>query len=298
MALATLTLGEPLTQDSIPNRAHGKMLALSFLIGLGCAVFLFRGTQTPVLEPSISMAAQPLQLGSIQPRMLPGRASKILASLPGNPALKHKVVRAIEETNGRCMPRDVFTRAEAGEAPLSKEKVMDMAGVSAPLGFFDPLGISTNVPEGRLLFFREAELKHGRVCMLAILGLIVGDRHDFFPILGGGIDKDVPAYLLGTPLIMQTSAAQFWKVALAGIFFEEYRRNYYNKQDVLGGTQPSAPAPGDYGWDPLGLKPKNAKDLKELQTKELNNGRLAMFAAAGWIAQEQATGNKIWPFLQ
>jgi len=154
------------------------------------------------------------------------------------------------------------------------------------------------VPEGQLLFYREAELKHGRVCMLAMLGLVVGDRHDFFPILGGGVDKAAPAYLLGTPAIMQTSAAEFWKVAFAAIFFEEYRRNYYNKQDVLGGTQPSAPAPGDYGWDPLGLKPKNAKDLKELQTKELNNGRLAMFAAAGWIAQEQLFGKKIWPFLK
>merc|ERR1712085_109936 len=36
---------------------------------------------------------------------------------------------------------------------------------------------------------------------------------------------------------------------------------------------------GDYfGFDPLGLKPTNAAELKEMQTKELNNGRLAMIA--------------------
>merc|ERR1711933_279730 len=141
------------------------------------------------------------------------------------------------------MARDVSARAEYSEqAPMAKEKVMDMPGIVAPLGFFDPMGISTNVPEGRLMFFREAELKHGRVCMLAILGLIVGDRHDFFPILGGGVDKAAPAFVLGTPAIMQTSAADFWKVAFAAIFFEEARRNYYNKQDVLAGTQPSDPA--------------------------------------------------------
>merc|ERR1719333_1794935 len=94
------------------------------------------------------------------------------------------------------MARDVSAKAEYSEqAPMAKEKVLDMPGIVAPLGFFDPLGVSAGVPEGRLLFYREAELKHGRVCMLAILGLIVGDRHDFFPILGGGIDKDVPAYL-------------------------------------------------------------------------------------------------------
>merc|ERR1712190_332040 len=232
-----------------------------------------------------------------------------IASLPGPPALKRRVVQAIEAASGSCRGRDVSMNAEGSgkvqpfggksplQTPLSKEQVSEMAGVSAPLGLFDPIGIATNVPEGRLLFYREAELKHGRVCMLAILGLIVGDRHDFFPILGGGVDKAAPAFVLGTPGIMQTSAADFWKVAFAAIFFEEARRNYYNKQDVLAGTQPSDPAPGDYKWDPLGLRPRNAKDLKELQTKELNNGRLAMFAAAGWIAQEQATGNKVWPFL-
>merc|ERR1712094_148346 len=33
--------------------------------------------------------------------------------------------------------------------------------------------------------------------------------------------------------------------------------------------------PGDLGFDPLGLKPTNDKDLKNIATKELNNGRLA-----------------------
>lgn len=52
--------------------------------------------------------------------------------------------------------------------------------------------------------------------------------------------------------------------------------------------------PGDLGFDPLGLKPTDPKELKEMQTKELNNGRLAMLAAAGMIAQELATGQKLF----
>merc|ERR1719277_2918291 len=110
------------------------------------------------------------------------------------------------------------------QKPMTKEQVMEMPGITAPFGLFDPLGISTNVPEGRLLFYREAELKHGRVCMLAILGLLVGENQAFIPMLGGGIDKDLPAYLLGTPLIQQTSAAGFWPVVLAAVFIEEFRR--------------------------------------------------------------------------
>merc|ERR1719436_1344631 len=131
------------------------------------------------------------------------------------------------------MARDVSAKAEGS---LTKEQVMEMPGVAGPLGFFDPLGISTGVPEGRLLFFREAELKHGRVCMLAVIGLLVGERHDFIPLLSNGIGKDVPAYLLGTPFVQETSLAQFWPAALAAVFFEEFRRTYYNNQDVLSLT--------------------------------------------------------------
>jgi len=33
---------------------------------------------------------------------------------------------------------------------------------------------------------------------------------------------------------------------------------------------------GDLGFDPLALKPKDAQAFKNIQTKEINNGRLAM----------------------
>ena len=52
-------------------------------------------------------------------------------------------------------------------------------------------------------------------------------------------------------------------------------------------------APGDFGWDPMGLKPTDPAELKAMQTKELNNGRLAMIAIAGMVAQEGATGGKL-----
>ena len=51
--------------------------------------------------------------------------------------------------------------------------------------------------------------------------------------------------------------------------------------------------PGDLGFDPLGLKPTNPAELAEMQTKELNNGRLAMIGIAGMVAQELVTHAKI-----
>lgn len=51
---------------------------------------------------------------------------------------------------------------------------------------------------------------------------------------------------------------------------------------------------GDLGFDPLGLKPSSAAEYKEMATKELNNGRLAMIAIAGMVGQELATGSKLF----
>merc|ERR1712190_287215 len=72
---------------------------------------------------------------------------------------------------------DVVVRA----ASLTPE---DMAGVTKPLGFWDPAGLSK---KGNLAVYREAELKHGRVCMLAALGIIVTEEfHPFFDFWGDG----------------------------------------------------------------------------------------------------------------
>merc|ERR1719359_2401846 len=74
------------------------------------------------------------------------------------------------------------TAAEpAAEPATAKLNVQDMAGITSFPGFFDPAGFSTDVPAGKLLFFREAELKHGRVGMLASLGFVTAEKfHPFF----------------------------------------------------------------------------------------------------------------------
>ena len=51
---------------------------------------------------------------------------------------------------------------------------------------------------------------------------------------------------------------------------------------------------GDIGFDPLGLKPDNFEDFSAMSTKELQNGRLAMLAVAGIVAQELVNGKEIF----
>ena len=55
--------------------------------------------------------------------------------------------------------------------------------------------------------------------------------------------------------------------------------------------------PGDVGFDPLGLKPATADGFAEMATKELQHGRLAMLASAGFLAQELVNEQPIWANL-
>merc|ERR1719310_2370846 len=167
-------------------------------------------------------------------------------------------------------------------------KAQDMPGVTAPLGFFDPLGFSADCPQGKLLFYREVELKHGRVAMLASLGMLVGEQ--FHPFFGGNID--VPSYIA----FQQTPLQNFWPAVVAAIAIPEVFSVFTFEDPTKGEmwAMKQGHEPGDLGFDPLGLKPKDPQEFKTMQTKELLNGRLAMIATAGMIAQEFATGKKLF----
>merc|ERR1711904_735590 len=166
--------------------------------------------------------------------------------------------------------------------------VKDLAGISEPLGFFDPVGFTTDKSEGKIRFYREVELKHGRLGMLAALGFLVGEN--FHPLFGGNIDA--PAYLA----FQQTPLQTFWPAVVTAIAILEVF-SVFTFNSPAGGEPWSIRSdhvPGDLGFDPLNLKPTNPEELKTMQNKELNNGRLAMLAAAGMIAQEFVSGQKLF----
>merc|ERR1712093_610618 len=130
--------------------------------------------------------------------------------------------------------------------------------------------------------------KHGRVAMLAALGILVGEA--FHPLFGGNIDAPAAFAFQETPL------QAFWPAVVAAIAIPEIF-SVFTFQDPKTGehwAMKEDHVPGDLGFDPLGLKPKDPQEFKAMQTKELNNGRLAMIAAAGMIAQELATGQKLF----
>lgn len=130
---------------------------------------------------------------------------------------------------------------------------------------------------------REAEIKHSRLAMLAVIGWPLAELFDKpiadtfgLPtaltkvgaspsILNGGLDKIDGAYWLAI-------------IAMAGVIEIE---NAKMKEEKKGSYQP-----GDCGFDPLGLFPATPEAQKAMQTKELKHGRLAMIALMGFVVQE------------
>jgi len=143
-------------------------------------------------------------------------------------------------------------------------------GVTEPLGFFDPLGLSTSVDEKAFRHYRAAELKHGRLAMLAAVGC-VGQHYMAIPFFedvprGLGAFTEFPASPLGLAL-----------VALASGYVE-----------MFVWTEDASRLPGDFGnpWCPI----SDMEVSDDLRNKEINNGRLGMISILGIIAAELATG--------
>mmetsp|Transcript_6248 Transcript_6248/g.9225 ORF Transcript_6248/g.9225 Transcript_6248/m.9225 type:complete len:202 (-) Transcript_6248:622-1227(-) len=198
-------------------------------------------------------------------------------------SLKLAVFAAAVSGTSAFVPQSNGLKTLAKSSSSLKMAVEDMAGVSGPLGFFDPFNFSKGAEESTIKKFREAEIKHGRVAMLAALGFLVGDN--------------ISGWAGSGPALTQFQQADavlpyFWVIVLSIIGVIEGRTilTGWESPDEAAGKFPadlkSDYIPGDLGFDPLNLKPKSSEELKIMQTKELNNGRLAMIAIVGMIVQE------------
>jgi len=186
--------------------------------------------------------------------------------------VKEEFAKLDPETQDKLkkLSRDIVVRA-------GTLKPQDLAGITAPLGFFDPAGLSQ---KGDVAIFRKAELKHGRVCMLATLGMVVSEK--FHPIFDGWGEGEFVSAVAShfVPTTTYNFWPVFWGLTAGHEALTELGRDPYSL--------------GDYGFDPLNLKPEKPEELLAMQNKEINNGRLAMLAAAGIMAQELVTGKKIF----
>lgn len=174
------------------------------------------------------------------------------------------------------------------------------------LGYFDPLGLTIGASEAKIRTFREAELKHARIAMLAALGFVVGEN--YHPVFDGQIEG-ASVYALQKTLELVPEyfgSATFLGLPLALVIALEFSElgSIFGVGDSFDVTDNSAKkldtdyTVGEYPrgntWDPLKLSPKDPAEFREMQNRELNNGRVAMIAAMLFFFQEQKTGVPIF----
>ncbi|OLQ06569.1 Fucoxanthin-chlorophyll a-c binding protein A, chloroplastic [Symbiodinium microadriaticum] len=174
---------------------------------------------------------------------------------------------AAELANGRLAMMAIIGEGVVGKkGPSPTFDPSTQIGAMDPLGFFDPAGFSKKGDEDGFRTLRAAEIKHGRVAMMAALGAVV-QHYVKFP----GFDS-VPSGLAASI----TAPGSYGFVALfavAGIL------------ELGAWTESPDKEPGNFG-DPAGLN----QYTQEMREREINNGRFAMFAAIGIIAAELYTG--------
>jgi hypothetical protein len=193
--------------------------------------------------------------------------------------LSEEEVNSFGETSGVS----ASIAAVNGWVPDGSKPCFGLPGALAPTGYFDPLGFcQTGISLNDVKRYRESEVMHGRVAMLAAVWYLAGEAVSGpFTITGPANDQlqqmPLPAFIL----LSLTIAAAELKRATTGWVEPEYKigsRTLWTLRDSY--------YPGDVGFDPLNFKPKDPKDFADMQTRELQNGRLAMLGVAGMCSQE------------
>jgi light-harvesting complex I chlorophyll a/b binding protein 4 len=200
----------------------------------------------------------------------------------------------------------VFTRQAARPAQARRSSVRVNAaarplwapGVEAPSYLdgklagdygWDPLGLGAD--PAKLSWYRQGELMNARWAMLGVAGILAQELvkpnvwwYD------AGMPQNLPDIEFGGKVNLGGILA--WEFLL--MHFVEVRRwqdikkfGSVNEDPIFSGRAVSNPEMGYPGFDPLGLGKGN---LKDLQTREIKNGRLAMVAFVGFTLQAQATG--------
>tara|TARA_A200000113_G_scaffold85442_1_gene76086 strand:- start:71 stop:613 length:543 start_codon:yes stop_codon:yes gene_type:complete len=161
-----------------------------------------------------------------------------------------------------------------GFIPTTKPVVRNFnyQGDLAPVGYFDPGIFSTNASDNTIKYLREAELQHGRVAMMSFVALVGLDifREDLaIDVLSKmTLDEQTP-YWLGVALYEFARMGAGW-------------RNPFLNQGAYFKLEET--------YQPGNVLKMNAVDIPDRKYNvELSNGRLAMLACLGYMAQEFVT---------
>jgi hypothetical protein len=255
-------------------------------------------------------------------------ASLLGASSAFSPAFKPRngiaPLNAVAVETTADVPESDDTPAEVAETPVVVEEVAETPVVVEEVDLDKVFGVSVETggkctPLGKALlsgakpeavkWFQNAEIKHGRIAMVAVIGFLVQKLGVHFPLYLGPTGSNCfnpasdEAWMISTssgvtfsdiaaaaPLdaIKMVPGAGWLQIFVVAGWFEcvAYNRQYNpGFEDAI---------PGNYGYDPLGFTKReggfDSPQIKSLRLKEIKNGRVAMLTIAAWVSNEFIPG--------
>jgi hypothetical protein len=233
----------------------------------------------------------------------------------------------LASTIGFNAPAAIAPRADVRSPLVSMETKADLVKLANDLnpvvGFWDPLGLVDldlwgQDQEATIGWWRESEIKHGRVAMAGFIGYLV--HQSGFRTTGDQIANSVSSDL-NAPEVWDAipEAAKFQIVTFVGVM-ELWRENKVvlnneGQKHYMRGGKPGyfptfdlVPHPVPFNlYDPFGTiangkggafgafgdgAPLDPKDPSyEGRLKEINNGRLAMLGIMGFCAEAKIPGS-------
>merc|ERR1719291_57537 len=158
-------------------------------------------------------------------------------------------------------------------------------GVQAPLGFWDPLGLSADGDVESFKRRRAVEIKHGRICMLATMGYITpevaGKWPGYLSKFEGVQFEDIPN---GLAAVSKVPLLGWLQITAYCAYCELAPLSYAYDKDAV-------PEPGNVGWKPPLLVSADPETRQRRLNAEIANGRLAMVAIIGMFYQDGLTGS-------
>jgi len=176
----------------------------------------------------------------------------------------------------------VASRAGRSASVPFLPKPQNLEGLVGEEQEFDPLGFAESVDAKWL---REAELKHGRVCMVAAVGFF-SQQYITFPGFEPTPDA-LQAVYTAPPSAMAAL------LLLAGYIESASYGGKITMLDMFEGDR----VPGDFNFGAGFLKGKSEKEVYDMKLKELNNGRLAMLAFAGMVHHNIVVKGPLFPLF-
>ena len=172
-----------------------------------------------------------------------------------------------------------FAPAKQASTSTAMKAFEDELGAQPPLGFFDPLGLVADGDQEKFDRLRYVEIKHGRICMLGVVGYLVNAAGIYLPgdisydgtkfsDLGYGWDASFAVPVAGALQVL--AFVGFLELAVmkditGGEFVGDFRNDAF-----------------DLGWDSFDEETKLTK-----RAVELNQGRAAQMGMLGLMVHDK-----------